>query len=167
MSTSYSMWLVVLIPYSLSPWKCMKMSNFFISLLILDPRSLGRKIDDSLNGQFFKLYAVLLWTINDFPAYGDLSEWSTKGYQACLICIRDRSSLRIKEKISFMEHRRYLQGNHIWRRRCYTLILNLLLKEPYALPFLHVAYFYAKCGSLEDNVDVIFKGTTLRINEWA
>ncbi|TYJ99654.1 uncharacterized protein E5676_scaffold562G00330 [Cucumis melo var. makuwa] len=116
MSTSYSMWPVVLIPYSMSPWKCMKMSNFFISLLILDPRSLGRKIDDSLNGQFFKLYAVLLWTINDFPAYGDLSEWSTKGYQACLICIRDRSSLRIKGKISFMEHRRYLQGNHIWRR---------------------------------------------------
>ncbi|KAA0051194.1 uncharacterized protein E6C27_scaffold511G001540 [Cucumis melo var. makuwa] len=45
MSTSYSMWPVVLIPYNLPPWKCMKESNFFISLLIPDPRSSGREID--------------------------------------------------------------------------------------------------------------------------
>ncbi|KAA0050464.1 CACTA en-spm transposon protein [Cucumis melo var. makuwa] len=47
--------------------------------------------------QFFKLYAVLLWTINDFGTYGDLSGWSTKGYQACLICMDDRSSFGIRE----------------------------------------------------------------------
>ncbi|TYK03145.1 CACTA en-spm transposon protein [Cucumis melo var. makuwa] len=47
--------------------------------------------------QFFQLYAVLLWTINDFSTYGDLSGWSTKGYQACLICMDDRSSFGIQE----------------------------------------------------------------------
>ncbi|KAA0042917.1 putative transposase [Cucumis melo var. makuwa] len=100
MSTSYSMWPVVLLPYNLPPWKCMKEINFFMSLLIPGPKSPGREIDvylqplieelkelwtfgvrtyDSLTGQFFQLYAALLWTINDFPAYGDLSGWSTKG----------------------------------------------------------------------------------------
>jgi hypothetical protein len=27
----------------------------------------------------FTLHALLLWTINDFPAYAMLSGWSTKG----------------------------------------------------------------------------------------
>ncbi|KAA0043195.1 uncharacterized protein E5676_scaffold302G00300 [Cucumis melo var. makuwa] len=44
MSTSYSMWSVVLLPYNLSPWKCMKETNFFMSLLIPGPRSPGRQI---------------------------------------------------------------------------------------------------------------------------
>ena len=101
--------------------------KLFMSLLIPDPRFLSRKIDvylqpligelkelwtfgvcmyDSLMGQFFKLYVALLWIINDFPTYGDLSEWSTKGYHACLICMVDRSSFGIRGKISFMEHQR-------------------------------------------------------------
>ena len=79
----------------------MKKINFFMSLLIPDPGSSGRKIDvylqplieelkklwncvmrtyDSLTSQFFQLHVALLWTINDFPAYGDLSGWSIKGY---------------------------------------------------------------------------------------
>ncbi|KAA0044950.1 uncharacterized protein E6C27_scaffold74G002520 [Cucumis melo var. makuwa] len=70
MSTSYNMWSVVLLPYNLPPWKCMKETNFFMSLLILSPRS---------PGQFFQLHAALLWTINDFPTYGDLSGWSIRG----------------------------------------------------------------------------------------
>ncbi|KAL0537434.1 hypothetical protein IC582_026412 [Cucumis melo] len=131
------MWPVVLLPYNLPPWKCMKETNFFMSLLIPGPKSPGRKIDvylqplieelkdlwtfgvrtyDSLTGQFFQLYAALLWTINDFPAYGDLSGWSTKGYQACPICMGDRSSFGIQGRISFMGHRRYLPQNHVWRR---------------------------------------------------
>ena len=27
----------------------------------------------------FRLHACVLWTVNDFPAYGNLSGWSTKG----------------------------------------------------------------------------------------
>ncbi|TYK25894.1 uncharacterized protein E5676_scaffold436G001210 [Cucumis melo var. makuwa] len=92
-STLYIIWPVVLLPYNLPPWKCMKETNFFMSLLIPGPRSLGREINvylqplieelkelltfgvrtcDSLIDQFFQLHAALLWTINDFPAYGDL-----------------------------------------------------------------------------------------------
>ena len=71
---------------------------------------------DSLTGQFFQLSVVLLWTINDFPPYGDLSGWSTKRYQACPICMGDRSSFGIRGRISFMGHRRYFPQNHVWRR---------------------------------------------------
>ncbi|KAA0052280.1 uncharacterized protein E5676_scaffold113G00940 [Cucumis melo var. makuwa] len=45
MSTSYSMWPVILIPYNLPPWKCMKAPFTFLSLLIPGPRSHGKEID--------------------------------------------------------------------------------------------------------------------------
>ncbi|KAA0026246.1 uncharacterized protein E5676_scaffold343G00340 [Cucumis melo var. makuwa] len=94
LSTSYSMWPVILIPYNLPPWKCMKAPFNFLSLLIPGPRSLSKEIDiylqplidelnelwvdgiqtyDSFNASFFLLCDALLWTINDFLAYGDLS----------------------------------------------------------------------------------------------
>ena len=110
--------------------KCMKLINFFMSLLIPGPRSLGREINvylqplieelkelrtfevrtyDSLTGKFFQLHATLLWTINDFSTYVDLTGWSTKGYQTCLICLGDRSLFEIRGRISFMGHRLIFQ----------------------------------------------------------
>ncbi|KAM3238171.1 hypothetical protein P3L10_013201 [Capsicum annuum] len=40
------------------------------------------------------MHVAVLWTINDFPAYGNLSGWSTKGYMACPTCNKDASSQR-------------------------------------------------------------------------
>ena len=105
----------------------MKEINFFMSLLIPGPRSpgieelkelgiFGVRTYDTLTGLFFQLHATLLWTINDFSTYGDLSGWSTKGYRACLICMSDRSTFGIRDTIYFMGHRRFLQENHVWRR---------------------------------------------------
>jgi hypothetical protein len=34
---------------------------------------------DAKKKKNFMLHAILLWTINDFPAYAMLSDWSTKG----------------------------------------------------------------------------------------
>ena len=45
MSTTHSTWLVILIPYNLPPWMCMKMSYFMLSLLIPNPTSPGNNID--------------------------------------------------------------------------------------------------------------------------
>ncbi|RVW77928.1 hypothetical protein CK203_048271 [Vitis vinifera] len=45
MSISYSMWLVVLIPYNLPPWMCMKQTFFMLSLLIPGPTAPGNDID--------------------------------------------------------------------------------------------------------------------------
>ena len=45
MSISYSMWPVVLIPYNLPPWMCMKQTFFMLSLLIPGPTAPGNDID--------------------------------------------------------------------------------------------------------------------------
>ncbi|KAK6786968.1 hypothetical protein RDI58_015493 [Solanum bulbocastanum] len=71
---------------------------------------------DASTKQNFKLHASLLWTINEFPAYGNLSGWSTKGKLACPCCNKDTSSIRLAncKKQCFMGHRRYLPLNHKW-----------------------------------------------------
>ncbi|KAA0040340.1 hypothetical protein E6C27_scaffold460G00450 [Cucumis melo var. makuwa] len=54
-----------------------------------------------------------------FNPFGQMStsyRWSTKGYQACPICMGDRSSFGIRGRISFMGHRRYLPQNHVWHK---------------------------------------------------
>ena len=45
MGNSYSMWPVVLLPYNLPPWMCMKPEYFMMSLLIPGPKSPGNDID--------------------------------------------------------------------------------------------------------------------------
>nr|XP_033515887.1 uncharacterized protein LOC117280298 [Nicotiana tomentosiformis] len=93
----YSIWPVVLIPYNLPPWLCMKKENFILSMIIPGPESLGDAIDvylrplieelkelwefgvetfDASTKQNFMLHASLLWTINDFSAYAYLSGWT-------------------------------------------------------------------------------------------
>ncbi|KAK1431789.1 hypothetical protein QVD17_08446 [Tagetes erecta] len=116
MSLSYSMWPVVLITYNMPPWKSMVDASFMLTLLIPGRDSPGKDIDvflrplvdelkllwdegvqtyDCESKQTFNMRAALIWTINDFPAYGYLSDWSTAGYKACPICNEDTSSIRI------------------------------------------------------------------------
>ncbi|XP_040384294.1 uncharacterized protein LOC121056698 [Oryza brachyantha] len=66
----------------------------------------------------FTLRAILLWTINDFPAYGMLLGWSTKGKFACPYCNKDTEYLWLKfgSKHCYMGHRRFLPMDHRWRR---------------------------------------------------
>lgn len=137
MSNSYSMWPVILMSYNLPPWKCMKDPFFMMSLLIPGPHAPGKEIDvymrplvdelnelwtngvltyDAASEQTFRMHAAVMWTINDFPAYGNLSGWSTKGYLACPICNEDALSQRLRSKIGYTGHRCYLPENHPWRR---------------------------------------------------
>lgn len=66
----------------------------------------------------FTLHAVLLWTINDFPAYAMLSGWSTKGKFACPYCHKFTEYLWLKFgcKHCYLGYRRFLPQNHRWRR---------------------------------------------------
>lgn len=137
MSNSYSMWPVIILLYNLPPWKCMKKSYFMMSLLIPGPHQPGKYIDvylrqlvdelndlwvegvqtyDALSKENFQMHAALLWTINDFSAYGCLSRWSTKGYMACSVCNKYTWSKRLRSKICYMGHRRYLPRGHRWRK---------------------------------------------------
>lgn len=140
MSTMYSMWPVMLMPYNLPPWKCMKDPFIFMSLLIPGPKSPGNDIDvylrplidelkdlwengvetyDVVTKQTFQLHTALLWTINDFPAFANLSGWSTKGKMACPNCNKDTVSMYLKNchKLCYMANRRFLQSRHSWRSR--------------------------------------------------
>ncbi|KAI5351555.1 hypothetical protein L3X38_004446 [Prunus dulcis] len=60
-----------------------------------------------------------MWTINDFPAYGNLSGCVVKGYKACPICGDDTPSHRLKNghKICYIGHRKWLPINHPYRRQ--------------------------------------------------
>ena len=86
----YSSWLVVIIPYNLSPKMCIKDPYLFLTCIIPGPNNPKTKIDVYLqslivelnelccNGiltydistkQNYMLRVALIWTINDFPAY--------------------------------------------------------------------------------------------------
>ncbi|KAM3360911.1 hypothetical protein P3S68_015765 [Capsicum galapagoense] len=137
MSTSYIMWPIILVPYNLPPWKYFKDPFTMMSLLIPGSQALGKDIDiylrplvnklkelwsdgvEAFNAstrECFKMHAAVLWTINNFPDYGNLSGWSTKGYMACPTCNKDASSQRLRGKISYTGHHRYLESSHSWRR---------------------------------------------------
>jgi len=93
-AASYSCWPVILTVYNLPPGMCMRPEFMFLSTIIPGPRSPRRNIDvclrllidelaqlwspgaliyDISRKQNFLMRAALMWTINDFPAYGMLS----------------------------------------------------------------------------------------------
>ena len=138
MSLSYSIWPIVLVPYNLPPWMCMKQPNFMLSLLIPRQKGLGNDIDvylqllvdelkqlwevgvttfESFRKQNFNMRAVVLWTINDFLAYRNLSGWNTMVALACPSCHDETHSSYLKsgKKYCFMGHRRFLPIKHRWR----------------------------------------------------
>ena len=65
--------------------------------------------------QNFNLRAALMWTINDFPAYGMLSGWMTAGKLACPYCMENTKSFTLKHgrKNSWFDcHRQFLPMDH-------------------------------------------------------
>ena len=59
--SDYSIWLVVLIPYSLPPWLCIKQPYSFLSLLIPGKSSPGNNIDIYLQPLIEEL--KVLWDV--------------------------------------------------------------------------------------------------------
>ncbi|XP_071688992.1 uncharacterized protein [Rutidosis leptorrhynchoides] len=123
------MWPVILTTYNLPPWLCMKESTFMLTLLIPGPKSPGKDIDiflrplidelkvlwsdgvttkDHATNSYFNMRAIILFTINDFPARSSLSGWSGQGYMACPTCNVDTPSKRALTKIIYIGHRMYL-----------------------------------------------------------
>jgi len=139
LNVSYSCWPVILIPYNLPPWLCLKQSYWMLSMMIPGVRSPGVSIDvylqplidelkvlweegvkawDAKERKDFDLHAILLWTINDFLAYAMLSGWSTKGKFACPYYHTETDYLWLKhgKKHCYMGHRRFLPMDHKWRK---------------------------------------------------
>jgi hypothetical protein len=138
-NVAYTIWSIILIPYNFPPWLCLKQPFWMLSMLIPGKNSPGNNIDvylqpmidelkdlwekgvdtwDAKEKKNFNLRAILLWTINEFPAYGMLSGWSTKGKFACPYCHKDTDFLWLKcgSKHCYMGHRRFLPMDHRWRK---------------------------------------------------
>ncbi|KAF5796781.1 hypothetical protein HanXRQr2_Chr08g0355831 [Helianthus annuus] len=96
--------------------------DVYLAPLIADLKLLwetGVKTFDAYKKEYFNLRAILLWTINDFPAYGNLSGCVTKGYYACPICSENTCSqwLPKSKKVCFLGHRRFLPLEHPFHKR--------------------------------------------------
>jgi len=115
----YSCWLVILMVYNLPPGMCMRSEFMFLSIVIPSPSSPGRNIDvclrplideltqlwssgaltyDILRKQNSVMRAALMWTINDFPAYGMVSGWSTHGKLACPNCMENNKAFTLTNR---------------------------------------------------------------------
>ena len=139
MSTNHTSWPVLLLIYNLSPWLCMKRKYMMLSMMISGPKQPGNDIDvylspliedlrllweegvdvdDAYTGDNFKLRAMLFCTINDFPAYGNLSGYSVKGHNACPICECNTCHHQLPKgkKTVYLGHRRFLRPSHPYRR---------------------------------------------------
>ncbi|CAM8999975.1 unnamed protein product [Rhodiola kirilowii] len=138
-SKSYSCWPVMVTPYNLPPWMCMKTRFMWLTILIPGPTNPKKRIDMYLRPliddlkflwdvgietyevyrkQNFTMRAALMWTISDFPAYGMLSGWSTQGKLGCPYCMEDTKTFWLQRgrKVSYFDcHRRFLPFGHQYR----------------------------------------------------
>lgn len=153
MNSSYSIWPVILIPYNVPPWLCMKESNFILSILVPGKNAPGKDMDvymqltiddlldcwrygvmtyDVSRNETFCLRAALLWTISDWVGRGCLSGESTS---ACSHCLTRTCSLRLKHghKTCYMGHRRFLDQNHMLRFEDETFDGKQDFREPPAV----------------------------------
>nr|GEW71627.1 hypothetical protein [Tanacetum cinerariifolium] len=69
----------------------------------------GVETIDIASGQKFNMRAMVLWTINDFPARSSLSGWSGP------TCNEDTPYVRVLSKTAYVGHRRFLKKPHKWR----------------------------------------------------
>jgi hypothetical protein len=139
-AASYSCWPVILMVYNLPPGMCMRSEFMFLSMVIPGPSSPGRNIDvclrplideltqlwssgaltyDISKKQNFVMRAALMWTINDFPAYGMVSGWSTHGKLACPYCMENNKAFTLTNRgkaYFFYYHRYLLPPNHRYRK---------------------------------------------------
>jgi len=119
---------------------CMRLELFFLSTVILGPSSSGRNIDVCLRSlidelpqlwssravtydisrkQNFIMRAALMWTINDFLAYGMVSGWSTYGKLACPYCMENNKAFTLRNEVKasfFYYHHHFLPPNHRYRK---------------------------------------------------
>ena len=136
----YSCWPVILTPYNLPPWMCMKEEYMFLTIIVPGPKNPKNNLDvflqpliaelkelwevrietyDVSKKRNFQLRAALMWTISDFPAYSMLSGWGTAGKYACPYCMEDSDAFSLTKggKMSWFDnHRKFLPEDHLWRR---------------------------------------------------
>lgn len=135
-STSWSTWPVVLVNYNIPPWLTIKKGHLLLALIVPGKYKvknmdiyLAPLVDElqvlwdgipildlsRRTGQrSVNLRGILMWTMHDFPGYGECSGLATSGYYVCHICgpsINARYSSSLK-KMVYQGHTRFLPANH-------------------------------------------------------
>ncbi|XP_040994376.1 uncharacterized protein LOC121240926 [Juglans microcarpa x Juglans regia] len=135
----HSIWPMILVPYNLPPWSCIKDQFFMTSLIIPGPRSPGNEIDVYLQLLIDELlncgkmgYLHMMPQLRRrlccmLPYCGQSMIFlpmriclaGQQGKLACPSCNADTNSnwLKYGRKHCYMGHRRFLPPDHIWRRR--------------------------------------------------
>jgi len=72
----------------------------------------------------------LMWTINDFPAYGMLSGWSTHGKLACPYCMENNKAFTLANGGTFL-HLQHL-----------NLACKILWQQPWMSETIHGSCFW-------------------------
>ncbi|KAL1206112.1 hypothetical protein V5N11_005267 [Cardamine amara subsp. amara] len=113
------LFLSILVPGPEHPKRSL---DIFLQPLIYELQMLwdhGVEAFDVSCQQNFKMRAVLMWTISDFPAYGMLSGWTTHGRLSCPYCEENTDAFQLKhgrKSCWFDCHRRFLPSDHPYRR---------------------------------------------------
>ncbi|XP_026400351.1 uncharacterized protein LOC113296251 [Papaver somniferum] len=134
----HSVWPVLVVIYNLPPGLCMKRKFIMLSLLIdgapgnnidvfLEPLvkdfqflfEKGKRTWDAYAQEMFTLRAVVLWTINDYPALGTLCGCRYAGYHSCVVCRKKTHNIRLHDsnKNVYVGYRRFLPYEHPFRRK--------------------------------------------------
>jgi tnp2 family transposase len=113
----FSSWPVILTPYNLPPWMCMKTPYMFLTVIAPGPNNPRQNIDiylqpfikelkilwidgiltyDVYMRQTFCRRTTLMWTVSDFPANLMLSGWSNHGKNACPYCMSDSKAFYLR-----------------------------------------------------------------------
>ncbi|CAL9018720.1 unnamed protein product [Prunus brigantina] len=115
--------------------------DVYLEPLIDDLKSLWdgiRGVYDAHNGEYFTLRAALMWTINDFPAYGNLSRCNVQLLMGNLnmahLMVEDGDKVCWKKKSIFfdLEYWKYLPVRHVLdvmhneKNVCDSIIATLL-----------------------------------------
>ncbi|XP_021768138.1 uncharacterized protein LOC110732470 [Chenopodium quinoa] len=139
LSSIRSTWPVMLVAYNLPPSLCMKRKYIMLSMLISGPKQPGNDIDvylapliddlkllweegvevfDANRNEIFNLRAMLFCTIQDYPAYGNISGYSVKGEGGCPICEDGWKGkwFSASRKTVYYDHRPFLPLDHKYRR---------------------------------------------------
>ncbi|XP_026415967.1 uncharacterized protein LOC113311320 [Papaver somniferum] len=96
--------------------------DVFLEPLVKDFQFLfekGKRTWDAYSQEMFTLRAVVLWTINDYPALGTLCGYRYAGYHGCVVCLKKTHNIRLHDsnKNVYVGYRRFLPYEHPFRRQ--------------------------------------------------
>ncbi|XP_074347298.1 uncharacterized protein LOC141686143 [Apium graveolens] len=138
--------------------------DVFLQPLIEDLQQLwlGKQVYDAYKRDSFLLRGILLWTISDYPALGNLPGNVIKGYNACTVCVDNTKATRLVHyrKTVVMRHRRWLPRYHPYRKQK-TAFDNTVEKDVAPIPLIGEQVF----GRVQHLRDHVF-GKTQRQPRW-